>query len=160
MKTCLLAWCVVVGSALVGCSSDSGSAPAGGYSVTDQPMQGKLDGVAWNLATAQTNAMMSQNKDTFWTDFYGEAVPACGSAPPKAARLIVQLPKAAGEYPLSMQRNITFVVNGSDNYIATEGLLVVKEVTDTTVSGGLHAVYGDGSKFVVDGNFSASICTK
>jgi hypothetical protein len=72
------------------------------------------------------------------------------------AHLIVAIPKAPGEYEMSLQRNMTFVVGDSNNLIATKGRIVVDEVTTTTVQGGLVAEY-DGSN-QVNGRFEVTIC--
>lgn len=57
---------------------------------------------------------------------------------------------------MSLSRNMTFVVGDSDNLIATNGRIVVDEVTATTVKGGLVASY-DGSN-EVNGRFEVTIC--
>ncbi len=54
--------------------------------------------------------------------------------------MIVSVPKVAGDYPMGLMRNISFVV-GSDNKAATDGRIVVTSVTPTTLTGGLVDTY-------------------
>ena len=69
---------------------------------------------------------------------------------------IVGIPKTPGEYEMSLQRNMTFVVGDSQNLIATKGRIVVDEVTATSVKGGLVGTY-DGQN-EVNGRFEVTIC--
>ncbi len=72
------------------------------------------------------------------------------------AHVIANVPRTPGQYPMSLQRNITLTYGGSNNQIITDGLIRVDSVTATEVKGGLFADGGD--KFFVDGEFTLRIC--
>jgi hypothetical protein len=141
-----------------GSSSDSGSG-TGGYHVTDQTLQGTMAGAPWTFVAGKASTSLSSSTSLL-AELYALSVDACGLSPPKDPHVLLQVPKSVGEYPLGINQSITFVMDGNQNYIATEGLLVVKEVTDTQLSGGLYATFGGDKQFVVDGNFTATICKK
>lgn len=146
--------CVVSLSLLAAaCGGDS-------FDITDQTLQGQVGGQSWTLVAGDTSAFLSDD-ESFFASLYAEDFEACGFSQPTGNSLILSIPTSPGDYELSLQRNMTFVVDseaGPDNLIATEGLIVVDEVTPTTITGGVHARY-DGSN-EIDGNFTVTICTE
>ena len=126
-------------------------------SISMQPLAGVIGGQPWTFGTGETNAALSTTTSLF-VNLYPGSFQTCASAAPFGAdQVTMQVPTAPGSYELSLQRNATlYVANGSNNYIATSGLLRIDSVTATTVSGGLNASY-DGSNHV-DGEFQAAIC--
>jgi hypothetical protein len=138
--------------ALVGCAADDGGTPA----LSDTTLTGSVGGQTWTFAAGQTSAFLSEGEPDFFATFYPSAFTACGFSEPGGNHLIVSVPKTPGEYELSLQRNMTFVVGDSNNLIATNGTIVVDEVTATSVKGGLVASY-DGQN-EVNGRFEVTIC--
>lgn len=138
--------------ALVGCASDD----AGSKEIEATPLAGAVGGQTWTFAAGHTSAFLSEGEPDFFASLYPTAFTACGFSEPGGNHLIVAIPKTPGEYEMSLQRNMTFVVGESNNLIATNGRIVVDEVTATTVKGGLVASY-DGSN-EVNGRFEVTIC--
>jgi hypothetical protein len=130
-----------------GCASD----PA----IDAAPLAGVVAGQPWTFQTGATDAFLSSTGDTFFAEFYATAYTACTGSTPTGPSLIVAVPMTPGDYPMSLQRNMTFV-NGSDNKIATDGRVVVDTVTATTVTGGLVGTYDDANS--VNGQFTLTIC--
>jgi hypothetical protein len=130
------------------------------YTITAQPLQGTINGEDWDFVIGGTDAFLSEGEDDFFTSLYGEDVDVCNFGSSEGPSLIVQLPKEPGSYEMSFANNATFVVDGSDNFIATKGTVRVDEVTETTVTGGVHMIYPDDGEFAgeVDGEFEVEIC--
>ena len=126
------------------------------FAVSDQNLSGTAFGADWVFVTGETSAFLSEGEDDFFSSLYGEDHEACGFGGPSGPELLGGVPKVAGEYELDFpERTFTFAMGG-DNLIATEGVIVVEEVTETTVTGGLHIKYDDDNE--VDGNFELTIC--
>src|SRR5688572_32222448 len=122
----------LIGAALlavlgIGCSGSS-------VEVSDQPLAGTVGGQPWTFVAGETDAFLSEGEDDFFALFYAEAYTACSFGAPGGDHLIISVPKEPGEYGFSLNLNMTFVV-GDSNLVATEGTVIVDEVTATTVSG-------------------------
>lgn len=129
----------------------------GGTTISAQPLAGKIGGQPWTFVQGETDAFLS-DASTFFVTLYASSFSACASsgAPSDERRLILSVPKKAGGYDLSLQRNATFFVPPSDNWVATRGHVRIDEVTATTITGGASFAY-DGDN-TVDGQFQVSIC--
>src|SRR6478609_8479040 len=108
---------------LSACAADSGSAD-----LVDTPLAGTVGGQTWTFQAGATDAFLSKDEPDFFAELYPAAFTACGFSQPSGNHLIVSIPKTPGEYPMSLSRNMTFVVN-NDNKIAVDGTIVVDEVT-------------------------------
>ena len=151
MKT-LTSVLAVAMMALVGCATDdSSSAP-----INDTAMTGTVGGQTWTFAAGHTSAFLSEGEPDFFATLYPMTFTTCGFSEPAGNHLIVAIPKTPGEYEMSLSRNMTFVVGDSNNLIATDGRIVVDEVTATTVKGGLVSTYDGQNK--VNGRFEVTIC--
>jgi hypothetical protein len=137
--------------ALVGCAADDGSPE-----LADTMLAGKVGGQTWTFAAGHTSAFLSEGEPDFFATLYPMTFTTCGFSEPAGNHLIASIPKQPGEYPMSLSRNMTFVVGDSNNLIATTGKIVVDEVTATTIKGGLVATY-DGQN-EVNGRFEIAIC--
>ena len=154
MRTWLLGAFVL---SLSACGGDS-DGDEGSTQIASGNLTGKVGGMSWTLASAQTDAFLSDS-DGFWVDLYSEPVASC-DAFGSGNSLILTVPTKVGSYPLSISLNGTFVVDAAgttDNLIATQGLLRVDEVTSAMVRGGLSMTY-DGDN-AVSGDFAAVVCT-
>jgi hypothetical protein len=130
------------------------------FEVSDQPLQGEVGGMAWSFVAGETDSFLS-DEDKFFASLYATEFEACAFGRPDGNSLILSIPTAPGDYELSLQRTMTFVVDeedGPNNLIATEGLIVVDEITATTITGGVHARFDGDNE--VDGNFSVTICSE
>ncbi len=141
----------------------TGAAGACGTSaveISKVPMSGKIGGEPWTLGTAETLAFLSMDA-RFFINAYAETFAPCTGAGSSVTGnyLILNVPKAPGDYALSLSLNETFFVQSNNhNNVATQGRLVVDEVTATTVSGGGHFQF-DSDNYV-DGQFVAQICAQ
>lgn len=138
---------VVFAVAAAACAGD-------GVEISTAPLTGKVGGQSWTFVAGDTSAFLSDEND-FFAQFYAATFTACGFSTPQGNSLIVAVPTKVGDYEMSLSRNMTFVV-GDQNLIATDGRIVVDEVTATKVSGGLHATYDGDNE--VDGRFEITIC--
>jgi len=150
MKTLTTLFAIAM-MALVGCAADGGS-----EDISTTTMSGKVGGQAWTFTAGHTSAFLSEGEPDFFASLYPAAFTACGFSEPAGNHLIVSIPKTPGEYEMSLSRNMTFVVGDSNNLIATNGAIIVDEVTATTVKGGLVGTY-DGQN-TVNGRFEVTIC--
>ena len=149
MRTYLSA--ILVAAATLGCGDS--------FEVSDQPLQGRVGGESWSFVKGDTNAFLSDDEGFFATLFAID-YEACGFSQAAGNSLILSIPTEAGDYNLSLQRNMTFVVDDDDsplNLVATEGRIVVDEVTATTITGGIHARFDGDNE--IDGTFIISICS-
>ena len=130
------------------------------YEISDQQLQGKVGGVAWTFAAGETDSFLS-DEEGFFAKLYASPGEPCAFSSPSGNRLLLNVPTAPGDYELSLSRSMTFVVEESDgplNLIATEGRLIVDEVTATSVTGGIYGRF-DGDN-VIDGNFTLTVCAE
>jgi hypothetical protein len=142
--------------ALSGCGGD-GDGDNASTQIASGNLTGKVGGSSWTLASAQTDAFLSDS-DGFWVDLYSEAVDSCGAFG-SGNSLILTVPMKVGSYPFGARLNGTFVIEAAgttDNLIATQGLLRVDEVTSAMVRGGVSMTY-DGDN-TVSGDFAAVVC--
>jgi hypothetical protein len=148
IASCLASFCFL--SLAAGCgTSDSGST-----TIDDGNLTGMVYGQPWTFQAGGTDAFLSEGDDNFFATFYSGAF-TCGSSEPSGPSLIVAVPKVPGDYPMSLMRNMTFVM-GSDNKIATDGRVVVDSVTATSVTGGLVGTFDDQN--TVSGHFTLTVC--
>ncbi len=120
-------------------------------------LAGTIDGESWTFVAGETSSFLSDEEEFFAT-LYAEDYEACGYDMPDGSHVIVSIPTTPGEYEMGAMMNGTFVYDegGSPmNEIAFSGVVVVDEVTDTTVSGALCMSVGDHE---VNGEFVVDIC--
>lgn len=153
MKRGWLGRCALLGI-VSGCGGGSGNTA----SIDSGPLSGLIDGKAWTVKTAESNAFLSADGDDFFVDLYAETFEPCtGSAPFDTDSLIMQIPKRVGDYAINLQRSATFYLAASHkNLVATSGRLVVDSVTEATVSASA-AFQFDGNN-TVNGHFQLSVC--
>lgn len=127
------------------------------HSIDDAPLSGTVGGQPWSFVAGETDFFLSDGEDDFFALLYASEITPCDvGAPPEGNSLIVAVPKQPGEYELGWSQNMTFVVGESENLVATEGLIRVDEVTETTVRGGLHGVFDGDNE--VSGTFELTVC--
>jgi hypothetical protein len=130
-----------------------GTSDSGSTTIDDGTLAGMVYGQPWTFQAGGTDAFLSEGDDNFFATFYANAF-TCGSEP-SGPSLIVAVPKVPGDYPMSLMRNMTFVM-GSDNKVAIDGRVVVDSVTATTVTGGLVGTFDDQN--TVSGHFTLTVC--
>lgn len=128
-------------------------------SVADQPLQGQINGQAWTIGSATTNDFLS-DEETIWVDAHLAPDVACTGFPVSGERgLIINVPREVGTYMFDLSLNMTFVykVDGeSNNNVATDGVIIVEEITDTQITASLRGTF-DGDN-TVEGRFVAELC--
>lgn len=89
-----------------------------------------------------------------------EAEPCKIFFPASQRNLITSIPNTTGSFPLGNETNVTFSSytpeTGSENLVATQGMIVVDEITEDGIKGKLLARF-DGSN-IVNGTFSLTMC--
>jgi hypothetical protein len=146
---------------LSGCGGGDDDGGSGPNAIAEGTLTGKVGGEPWTVASAETDAFLSDDKE-LWVALYGEPSPeACGFGSPSGNHLILTVPTSPGEYRLSLNLNGTFVIEtptGTDNLVGTKGSLRVDEVTATTLKAGVSIEYDAGSS--LSGEFEAVICAQ
>lgn len=137
---------------LTACAADSGSAD-----LKDSPLAGTVGGKTWTFQAGDTDAFLSKDEPDFFATLFPATFTACGFSQPAGDHLIVSIPKTPVEYPMSLSRNMTFVV-GNDNKIAVDGTIVVDEVTASSIKGGIVASFDSSNE--VNGRFEIPICAE
>jgi hypothetical protein len=151
-KNSMKPWCIAMiltAAALAGCGED--------VTVTEQPLSGMVGGQQWTFQKGDTNAFLS-DADGFFASLYAEDFAACGFGAPSPPMLLISVPTEIGEYGFSLSRNMTFVPSSGENLVATEGVIVVEEITADTIYGGLHGIFDGDNE--VDGTFALTICAE
>ena len=140
---------------LAGCGSD-GDDGDGSASIASGKLTGKVGGVSWTLAAAQTDAFFSDETE-FWVDLYSAAPTGCGNTAP-GNNVILTVPNKVGSHNLGLQLNGTFVLDNAnqDNLVATQGTIRVDEITDTVIRGGVSMTYDAANS--INGEFEAKVC--
>jgi hypothetical protein len=141
--------------ALVTALSLSACSASGSETIDPTPLAGIVDGQSWTFQAGATDAFLSEGEDDFFAVLHASSFTPCGFSEPDGPHLIVSIPKTPGEYEMSLSLNMTFVVD-NDNLVAFDGRIVVDEVTETSVSGGLVASYDGDNE--VNGRFNVTIC--
>ncbi|MEK7704345.1 MAG: PAS domain S-box protein [Myxococcota bacterium] len=141
--------------ALVGCGDGDESSLA----ISDGTLSGVVGGESWTLVYAETDAFLSDGEDEFFTTLHAQAGTACTYNSSLGNRVLLSVPKTAGDYDLGFMLNGTFAVmtpSGTDNLVATRGRVVVESVGATELRAGVHMIYDDDNE--VDGWFTGSVC--
>ena len=129
----------------------------GGGSPTSRPRRSPAGRrQRWTFVAGDTDAFLSKGEDDFFATMYPATFTACGFSEPAGDHLIFRS-EAPGEYPMSLSRNMTFVV-GDDNKIAIDGTIRVDEVTATSIKGGIVASFDSSNE--VNGPFEIPICAE
>jgi hypothetical protein len=141
---------------LAGCGDGGDDEGGGSLTIANGRLAGKVGGMSWTLAAAQTNANLS-DATKLWVDLYSGAPSGCGSYAP-GSHVILRVPNQVGSHPFTLQLNGTFVLenDNQDNLVATKGTVRVDEITDTVLRGGLAMTFDDANS--ISGELEAKIC--
>lgn len=125
--------------------------------ITEQPLQGEIDGVEWTFAGGDVNRFLSDDEQAFGV-LYGVDDVLCETRmSPDESEVIAFLPLEVGTYPLRLPgRTVTFAFGEGENVIASRGLLRIDSVTEEAITGGLAA--RAGLRNHVDGEFTVDRC--
>jgi hypothetical protein len=137
---------------VAGCDGSGDSA-----TISSQTLSGKIGGKAWTFTQGETDPIMSDSS-SFWVTLYASTFSACATfmPPEDAGTVLLDLPKTAGGFDLSMSKTATFFIPPETNLAALQGHIQIDTVTSTTITGGAKITYnGDNT---VDGQFQVTIC--
>lgn len=140
---------LLVSSLAIGCGSS--------VEISTGTLAGTVGGQPWTFQAGHTSAFLSDGEPDFFASLYPAAFTACGLSEPGGPHILVAIPKEVGDYDLSLSLNMTFV-HDDQNLISTDGRIVVDSVTETRVTGGLHAIYDGDNE--VDGQFDVTVCAE
>ena len=126
--------------------------------IEDDTLSGTFNGKPWRFAYGATEKVSPESNQiltylgTGEPDLNGECE-AHGSD-----TLTVEVPFKPGVYALGLDQKVTFVF-GTDSLEATEGQIIVHEVTEEVIRAGLYAIYNDNPNYEVSGQFVAKRCS-
>ena len=126
------------------------------FAISDGDLSGVVGGEAWSFASGETDSYLSSEEDGFFTSLYTEDLEVCGWETTEQPFVLLSIPYEPGTYPFSGSINATFSPDWGENLVTFDGTLIVDEVTDTTVTAGLYAIYDEDNE--VDGWFTVDIC--
>jgi hypothetical protein len=130
------------------------------YDVTDQNLQGHIQGTAWEFVSGSASEGYEEGSLSITLyDVPPEGGDPCASgAYPLDRYLSVQITPELQDRELSFSEPAAFIsFDGETIYldVAVSGRLIIDEISDDTVSGGLVAKTSDSK---ADGMFSVPIC--
>lgn len=144
----------VVAAGAIGCDGgDEGS----DYEIAEGTLSGKIGGQDWKFVSGGTDSFLSDSEG-FFTVLYDAEGDVCGFGGPDTERtVLMNVPPKEGDYELGFKHNITMAV-GSDNKVATTGIMTVEKITDTELTVGFYAIHEADPDFELSGHFTATIC--
>ncbi len=146
-------WVVVVGSQVIACGSDDDG--NGGADIADQPLGGTVGGEPASVGDGGKTDYLLSDEETLFVSLFLGPYNGCGDLNTPDEMLLTSFPTTPGAYELGPDRGFTFYVN-EENLVATDGVIVVDEVTDTTASIRVRATYDDDNQ--VEGSAEIDIC--
>ncbi len=154
MRLWLVGYRAVVLATSIGLLAACGSDDDSGHSIPDTNLSGTLGAQPWSFADGQTDPFLSQD-DQFYATLQGPSQSRCDAATIGERALLIAFPKQPGERELGDSYSVTFKI-GEENLIATEGVIRIDQVTDTTAIGALQAAYDVDNE--VSGVFDVTVC--
>jgi hypothetical protein len=120
---------------------------------------GTFGGASWTM----TKASISNDGTRLDVKIFGDDVADCAFSSDKTGYLLFTMPAKVAKRPLKFSfdfsdpdnQTITFVTPPSNNNIATDGILNLTELTDTSVTLGILAKAGADN---VNGTLTATLC--
>lgn len=129
---------------------------SGGTLVSPEPLQGTYNGKLWVAGTG-TSKRFSPKSNTIVSTLSEVDLEACD--PRGFETLEIEIPFKPGVYPLDLTRAVHFVYNnGVDDLAATDGEIIVHEVSDQIIRAGIYAIYNDNPNYEVSGQFIIARC--
>ncbi len=136
--------------------------------ITDQPLEGDIKGDAWSFVSGDASLYDDSPEELSFT-LTATTEDECNVTYSEApVRILFSAPNQVGEWALDINSQTITVYTDVDamNYVASTGNLRIDEITDTTVTGGLHLyiedVFDDSDNNVIelDGTFTANLCER
>lgn len=148
-------WVIAGVSALVIGSLGCGPAPEESP-IDDGPLTGTFNGTRWRFVSGTSERFTTDSNKILSTLSEAEQT-ACEAK--GVERLVIAIPFKPGVYPLDLGMTVHFVTpQGNDDLAATEGKLIVHEVSDETIKAGLYAIYNGNPNYEVSGQFTVNRC--
>jgi hypothetical protein len=142
----------------LGCGQ--GASAGGGTTIPGYPFSGLVDGQPWGVGTAQTNSSLSAGSALMFAELYWATFTPCeptGSLIIVGDEVILNVPRARGDYPLGPELTAGFFVRSKNvNLAARQGRIVVDTVTNTLITGAADIELDTNNH--VSGQFQISVC--
>ena len=155
----------VVITILISCSSPTDKGNYSSSDIKDQVVQGQINGSEWSYlsGTAEIDYWDSTKISVSLYDSLIDGI--CDQFMVSTDRMVMfSVPGEEGEYQLSFNfsdggQTVTMVYDTEDvpmNMIASEGIIIVDEITDTDITVSLVAHYGSDN--AVNGTATVPLC--
>lgn len=152
-KQALLSMGVVVLSVTaVACSPPGGETTP----IQDDVLQGQFNGRPWKFVAGGTE-QVSPESNQIITHLGTEPVGDGQCAANGKETIDVEVPFKPGVYSLGLDQTVTFLF-GADKLVATQGQIIVHEVSEGVIQAGLYAIYNDNPNYEVSGQFAVKRC--
>ncbi|MFO0586402.1 MAG: hypothetical protein U0441_02620 [Polyangiaceae bacterium] len=120
------------------------------------PLEGMYNGKEWRAGQG-SSTRFSPNSNTIVCTLSEANLGGCDAH--GFEKLVLEVPFKPGVYDLNLNQTVHFVFNnGVDDLEATDGELIVHEVTETTIKAGLYAIYNGNPNYEVSGQFVVARC--
>ncbi len=125
--------------------------------IQDDILAGKFNGKPWKFVAGATE-QLSPESNQIITHLGTEPVQSGECVAHGTERIDVEVPFKPGVYSLGLDQTVTFLF-GPDKLEATEGQIIVHEVSESVIRAGLYAIYNDNPNYEVSGQFAVKRCS-
>ena len=143
----------------LGCGDDEDSDGGAPLVIEETGVAGTVNGQAWTMTAGFTKPFLS-DETSFRVELFADDTMECGSPAYEGSHIILAVPTTAGEYDFGPSLNGTFVYTNAEdrliNAISLDGRLVVDEVTDERIRGGVVMTHPSGHR--ISGQFDIAVC--
>jgi len=135
------------------------SPPGGGETtpIQDDILQGQFNGKPWRFVEGATERISPESNQII-THLGTEPVDDGECNANGKETIDVEVPFKPGVYSLGLDQTATFLF-GSDKLVATQGQIIVHEVSESVIRAGLYAIYNDNPNYEVSGQFAVKRCS-
>ena len=124
--------------------------------IDEGPLSGTFNGKRWRVVSG-TSERFTPDSNKILSTLSEVEQTTC--EPKGFEKLVLAIPFKPGVYALDLALTVHFVsTNGNDDLAATEGELIVHEVSEETIKGGLYAIYNGNPNYEVSGQFTVDRC--
>ncbi len=155
-----MGWFALLAAGLcIGCGEESDGDSAAALVIEETGVAGTVNGQAWTMTVGFTKPFLS-DETSFRVELFADDTMECGSSAYEGSHIILAVPTTAGEYAFGPSLNGTFVYTNAEdrliNAVSLDGRLVVDEVTDERIRGGVVMTHPSGHR--ISGQFDIAVC--
>jgi hypothetical protein len=147
--------CLALSLAVTACVTDDAPDLS---SIADQPLTGTIAGQSWTLVDGDVSTFLADDT-AYVASLFDVGLGGCDAEWPETGGVIqVEFPREVGSYELSSVRSVSLATIGNlaEGVAAERGVLVISEIADGRVRGGLRAEADDAN--AVEGRFDLTLC--